>query len=233
MTSKTDQHHLQKELKSIYNALHRYYGPTHWWPGDSPFEVVVGAILTQNTAWPNVEKAIATLKSNHMLSPRSLLAAPIEQLENTIRSAGYYHQKAERLRRFCYYLLEHYDGSIAKMSRRPLYELREELMNLNGIGPETADDILLYACEKPIFVVDAYTKRILFRCGLIPEKIRYENLQQLIQDSITPEIKTYKEFHGLIVWLGKDFCRKIPHCQGCPLAKKQHTGTYPCQREKY
>lgn len=210
-----------------------HYGPTHWWPGDSPFEVAIGAILTQNTAWSNVEKAIQQLKRARLLTPRRMLEAPMETLEAAIRSSGYYRQKAERLRIFCDYLRECYGNSMARMAARPLAALREELLDMKGIGPETADDILLYACDKPIFVVDAYTKRIFHRCGLTPETIPYDALQQLVHASVTPEVPVYKEFHGLIVWTGKDFCRKAPRCSGCPLARRGNSAKpFPCAMGK-
>lgn len=210
-----------------------HYGPTHWWPGDSPFEVAIGAILTQNTAWSNVEKAIWQLKQAHLLMPRRMLDAPTESLEAAIRSSGYYRQKAERLRIFCEYLREQYRGSMARMAARPLAALREELLELKGIGLETADDILLYACDKPVFVVDAYTKRIFHRCGLTPETIHYDTLQQLVHVAMPPDVPVYKEFHGLIVWTGKDFCRKTPRCSGCPLARRGNSGKpFPCSMDK-
>lgn len=215
----------------MIDRLSEHYGPTHWWPGDSPFEVAIGAILTQNTAWSNVEKAIDQLKRAHLLTPRRMLEAPVEMLEMAIRSSGYYRQKAERLRIFCRFLQDQYQGRMSHMATRPLAELRAALLELKGIGPETADDILLYACEKPIFVVDAYTRRIFHRCGLTPEIISYDALQQLVHASVPSEVRVYKEFHGLIVWTGKDFCRKTPHCSGCPLALRENSGRFfPCYR---
>jgi len=207
-----------KTLQTFYGHMAAYYGPTRWWPGDTPFEIAIGAILTQNTAWSNVEKAIINLKREKLLSPRKMLACPLETLETALRPSGYFRQKAKRVRLFCEYLLERYRGSLEQAARRPLEALRRELLALNGIGPETADDILLYACEKPVFVVDAYTRRILSRHGLVPPDIGYEDLRAFMEANMTAEVHLFKEYHGLIVWTGKDFCRKQPHCEGCPLA---------------
>ncbi len=222
---------MKKALEELYFLLSRHYGPTHWWPGDSPFEVAIGAILTQNTAWTNVTRAIVNLKKKRLLSPRRMLDTPRETLEEAIRSSGYYRQKAERLRIFCAFLLDQYGGRMSRMAARPLENLREALLNLKGIGPETADDILLYACNKPIFVVDAYTIRIFSRCGLVEESIGYKALQQWVHGHIAPEVQCYKEFHGLLVWTGKDFCRKTPQCPGCPLAlSRNRNAGFPCHR---
>jgi len=207
-----------RTLRAFYDRMAAYYGPTHWWPGDTPFEIAIGAILTQNTAWSNVEKAIINLKREKLLSPRKMLACPQETLEAALRPSGYFRQKAKRVRLFCAYLLDRYDGRLEQAARRPLEALRQELLALNGIGPETADDILLYACEKPVFVVDAYTRRILSRHGLVPLDIGYEDLRTFMETHVTAEVHLFKEYHGLIVWTGKDFCRKQPHCAGCPLA---------------
>lgn len=220
-------------LHELVSLLAAHYGPTHWWPGDSPFEIAIGAILTQNTAWTNVEKAILRLKQERLLHPARMCAAEEGRLEDAIRSSGYYRQKAERLRIFCRHLLDRYGGRMARMAARPVAALREELLALKGIGPETADDILLYACEKPIFVVDAYTRRIFHRCGLVREDIAYGPLQQLVHNHLGPDVHLYKEFHGLIVWTGKDFCRKTPRCTGCPLAQSHvNAPCFPCHRVK-
>ena len=220
---------MKERLEEIYHLLANHYGPTHWWPGDSPFEVAVGAILTQNTAWANVVRAIENLKKMHLLTPSRMHAVPVTELEAAIRSSGYYHQKAERLRLFCGFLLKRYNGRMSRMAARPLTALRAELLELKGIGQETADDILLYACDKPIFVVDAYTVRIFHRCGLTPEHMGYDALQQLVHTHFAPDVHHYKELHGLIVWTGKDFCRKQPRCLGCPLALSQaQASCFPC-----
>lgn len=201
----------------IYNVLSAYYGPTGWWPGDSPFEIAVGAILTQNTAWSNVEKAIANLKKAKLLSPRRILRCDRALLEEAIRPSGYFRQKAERLIAFCRYLMEQYGGDMGKMCNGHVMKVREELLRIKGIGPETADDILLYSCGYPIFVVDAYTKRIFSRHGLLDSGLTYQQVQEIFHREVPKDVHIYKEYHGLIVWVGKDFCKKKPKCSTCPL----------------
>ncbi len=208
---------LRKALLRIFDTLSQHYGPTHWWPGDTPFEIAIGAILTQNTAWTNVEKAIVNLKKEALLSPKHLVEASEEVVQAALRPSGYFRQKTERVRLFSEHLLQHYQGSIRRMARRPLAELRLELLSLKGIGPETADDILLYACEHPVFVVDAYTRRILTRHGLIEDNLSYEALRSLLEENLPTDLHLFREFHGLIVWTGKDFCRTKPHCEDCPM----------------
>ncbi len=218
-------------LKTLYRHMAKHYGPTQWWPGETPFEVAVGAILTQNTAWTSVEKAIANLKAANLLGPRKIHVCPVPLLEQAIRPSGYFRQKTERLQLFCDYLIRRHRASMARMAQRPLPDLRAELLALKGIGPETADDILLYACGKPVFVVDTYTRRILSRHGLVPEDIPYEPLRAYFEKRLTPDVTLFKEFHGLIVWTGKDFCRKTPQCEECPLApllrKPKKSGARP------
>jgi endonuclease-3 related protein len=204
-------------LERMYELMSDHFGPTYWWPGDTPFEIAVGAILTQNTAWSNVEKAIANLKRERLLSPRAILTCPTEQLEHALAPSGYFRVKTKRLRSFCSYLIQRYGGSMARMAKRPLEALRQELLDVHGIGPETADDILLYACGKTVFVVDAYTRRIFSRHGLVPEKIAYEELRRSFETHVDPDLHIYKEYHGLIVWTGKEFCRRNPKCTKCPL----------------
>lgn len=213
-----------RTLQAMFDRMAAHYGPTHWWPGDTPFEVAIGAILTQNTAWTNVEKAIANLKAARLLAPRALCDAPLETVEEALRPSGYFRQKALRVRLFAQHLLDRYGGSMARLARRPADALRAELLALHGIGPETADDILLYACGRPVFVVDAYTRRILGRHGVAPHNIGYEPLRALFEDNLPPDTPMFKEFHGLIVWTGKDFCRTRPRCGGCPLASMLKPG---------
>lgn len=201
-----------------------HFGPTGWWPGDSPFEVAVGAILTQNTAWTNVEKAIANLKQAKLLSPHKIVRCPIERLESALKPSGYFRVKAKRLRSFCTHLLERYQGSMKRMARRPLDELREELLEVHGLGPETVDDIILYACEKPVFVVDSYTRRIFSRHGLVTPDIQYEDLRAFFERALDSDTAHFKEYHGLIVWTGKHFCRTRPDCTDCPLASTLKRG---------
>jgi len=206
-----------------------HYGPTHWWPGDTPFEIAVGAILTQNTAWTNVEKAIVNLKREGLLAPRPILECPAAALERALTPSGYFRVKARRLRSFCDYLVRRHRGSVKRMAKRPLAGLRAELLEVNGIGPETADDILLYACDKPVFVVDAYTRRILSRHALAPPDIAYEDLRTVFENCLEPDVHLFKEYHGLLVWTGKDFCRRNPRCAGCPLEATLKKGQpIPC-----
>jgi endonuclease-3 related protein len=194
-----------------------HYGPTHWWPGETPFEIAVGAILTQNTNWTNVERALENLKALEMLRPEAIIAAEDDTLEAALRPSGYFRQKAKRVRNFSRHLMEHYGGDMALMARRPLEELRRELLHLHGIGPETADDIILYACELPVFVVDTYTRRILHRHGLVPHDIAYEPLRAVFESRLPRDVAMWKEYHGLMVYIGKDFCRPTPRCEECPL----------------
>jgi endonuclease III related protein len=214
-------------LATSFDHMAKHHGTTHWWPGDTPFEVCIGAILTQNTAWKNVEKAIKNLKREKLLSPKKILAASTSDLEAALRPSGYYRQKTQRVRLFSQHLADHYGGSVARMAKRPLEELRPELLALKGIGPETADDILLYACEKPVFVVDTYTRRIFSRHGLVPGDIKYEDLRVFFEGNLEKDVAYFKEFHGLIVWTGKDFCKTSPNCEGCPLARMLRRGE-PC-----
>ena len=204
-------------LIEFYDRMAAHFGPTHWWPGDSPFEIAVGAILTQNTAWANVERAIADLKRERLLAPEAILECDDGRLEESLRPSGYFRVKAKRLRCFCEYLIARYDGSMRRMTRQSLEELRRELIAVNGIGPETADDILLYACGKLVFVIDAYTRRIFSRHGLISNDIGYEALRAFFEKHVAPDLHRYQEYHGLIVWTGKHFCRRTPKCDECPL----------------
>lgn len=205
-------------IRAIYRRLSKHYGPTGWWPGDTAFEVAVGAILTQNTAWTNVEQAIANLKRERLLTPKAIVDASDSVLHDVLRPSGYFRVKAVRLQSFCDHLLQQHGGSMKRMARTPLEALRTELLSVHGIGPETADDILLYACDKPIFVVDAYTRRFLHRHGHVDAKIGYAELQALFHRRLAADVALYKEYHALIVYLGKDYCRSKPQCEGCPLA---------------
>ncbi|MBI5299352.1 MAG: endonuclease III domain-containing protein [Deltaproteobacteria bacterium] len=197
--------------------MHKHYGPLHWWPGESPFEVMVGAILTQNTAWTNVEKAIINLKKKNLLEPRKLYHLKPTVLANLIRPAGFFRVKTQRLRNFLKFLLEECEGDISKLKRQPLDQLRQKLLAVNGVGPETADSILLYALGKPIFVIDAYTKRIFSRHDLAKKDIDYHALQKLLMTHFKPDVVFYNEYHAQLVNIGKDFCRTKPRCEKCPL----------------
>lgn len=204
-------------LIKIYRTLYQTYGPRHWWPGETSFEVMVGAILTQNTSWRNVEKAIQKLKGKGVLNPEGIHHIKRSELARLIKSSGYYRIKTDRLKSFIDFLFEEYDGNIKKMGRERLGELREKLLGVKGIGPETADSILLYGLKNPIFVVDAYTRRILSRHGIISEKASYEEVQKLFMDYLPRDEKLFNEYHALFVYLGKTVCKKIPRCEICPL----------------
>jgi len=208
---------MQRLLMNIYRKLYKAYGPRHWWPGETPFEVMVGAILTQNTSWKNVEKAIQKLKENGFLNPKGIHGLETAPLGSLIRSSGYYRIKAKRLKAFVGFLFEEYGGDVKKMKRKGVMELREELLGVNGIGPETADSILLYGLQKPIFVADAYTNRILSRLGIVPEKASYEAIQNLFMNHLPHDEKLFNEYHALLVHLGKNVCKKIPECDICPI----------------
>jgi endonuclease-3 related protein len=204
----------------IYQKLYQTYGSRHWWPGETSFEVMVGAILTQNTSWRNVEKAIQNLKEEGVLNPKGIRDLKKSELAPLIKSSGYYRIKADRLKSFVDFLFEEYNGNIKKMGRERLRELREKLLGVKGVGPETADSILLYGLKKPIFVVDAYTKRILSRHGVISEEASYDEVQKLFMNYLPLDEKLFNEYHALFVYLGKTVCKKIPRCDICPLRDK-------------
>jgi len=221
---------MKKILSEFYTRMEARYGPTGWWPGDTPFEIAVGAVLTQNTAWSNVEKAIDNLKREKLLSAHAIVECPLDRLETALTPSGYFRVKARRLRSFCEYLLARYGGSMRRMQRRPLESLRPELLDVHGIGPETADDILLYACGKAVFVVDAYTRRIFSRHGIVKPNIDYEDLRRFFEMNVEPDLHLYSEYHALIVYVGKDYCRRVPRCAACPLGPTLKKGQ-PILRE--
>ena len=205
-------------LTSYYHTLYESLGPQSWWPAKTPFEVIVGAILTQNTNWTNVERAIANLRREHLLSPRAMERVSPSHLASLIRSSGYFRQKAKKLKAFVRFLRDEYSGSLKRMFQTPTAELREQLLAVHGIGPETADSILLYAGAKEIFVVDAYTKRILSRHGWVGDKATYEEMRTLVESHLPRDVSRYNEFHALLVNVGKNWCRpRDPRCSECPL----------------
>lgn len=209
------------ELLKTHNTLLKRFGPQHWWPADTPFEVVIGAILTQSTSWTNVEKAIGNLKNKDLLNAEDLHKLDVNELAAHIKSAGYYNAKARKLKEFMNHLYRNYDGDLERMLGSDGGELRKELLSIWGIGPETADSIVLYAAEKPEFVVDAYTKRIFSRLGHVKENIDYQDLKEYSEKNLPRDVKVYNEFHALLVRLGKEHCKKTkPVCIGCPLEKK-------------
>ena len=206
------------ELRTYHETLLHSLGPQHWWPGDSPFEVMVGAILTQNTAWSNVEKAIANLKAAGVLSAKAIDAMDARTLARLIRPAGYFNVKAKRLKSYVRWFFDQYGGSVARMKDRPLAALREELLAVKGVGPETADSILLYAASKPTFVVDAYTHRIAVRHGWIEPEAGYDDLKDYFETRLPSDMPTLNEMHALLVEVGKNFCRpREARCDECPL----------------
>ena len=209
----------KKILTGIYNTLFRAFGPQHWWPGDTPFEIAVGAILTQNTNWGNVEKAINNLKKQKVLDAKKLHEMPHKDLALLIKPAGYFNVKAKRLKHFLAFLANHYKSSMKQMKSEDTHKLRHQLLEVNGIGPETADSILLYALDKPVFVVDAYTKRVLSRHKIISEQAAYHEIQNLFHKNLPQDIKLFNEYHALFVMAGKDYCKPKPKCEKCPLKK--------------
>jgi len=206
------------ELATYYDALFRAHGPQHWWPGRTRFEVIVGAILTQNTSWSNVERAIAELRREKLLTAAAIEQVPPGRLSRLIRSSGYFRQKARKLKAFVQFLRTQYRGSLDKLFATPTAELRKQLLDVHGIGPETADSILLYAGNHPVFVVDAYTRRILERHGLAHGKETYEEIRGLFEQSLPASASLLGEYHALIVHTGKHYCRKRePDCEHCAL----------------
>jgi endonuclease-3 related protein len=255
------QHQKEESLRAYYGALYDHWGAQHWWPADTRFEVIVGAYLTQNTAWTNVERALTSLRAAHVLSVAGIRRVRLSALERLVRPSGYFRQKARRLKTFVKFLDEKYGGSLNRLFAQPTNKLREELLSLNGIGPETADSILLYSGNHPVFVVDAYTRRMLDRHGILPGKSSYEDIRELFQRALAPEVdqqqadyerkpqkarphlesgvrgaahppsrmstarrtaiaQVYNEMHGLVVGVGKNYCRKSqPRCDECPLQR--------------
>ena len=207
----------QTYLKDIYRLLFNRFGPQSWWPGESPFEVIVGAILTQNTNWKNVEKALLNLKQARILTPTAMRTVTVLRLARLIRPVGFFNIKARRLKNFIEYFFLGYNGKIENMKKEPWPKLRRELLSVHGIGPETADSILLYALEKPVFVVDAYTKRMLSRHDLISREAGYSDIQQKFLKAFKPDIQIFNEYHALIVRVAKDYCRSTALCEACPL----------------
>ena len=205
-------------IKSVYQLLHKAYGTQQWWPADSRFEIMVGAVLTQNTAWRNVELSITNLKQASALSAGAILDSSHEQLAEWIKPSGYFNIKAKRLRNFCQWYAE--QGGYEALKRLKTDALRQRLLTVNGVGPETADDIILYAFSRKVFVIDAYTKRIFSRLGISDVDIGYESLRKVFEKALSKEsVKLFNEYHALIVMHGKDVCRVKPRCDECCLAK--------------
>jgi endonuclease III related protein len=215
----------QPPLDEYFNSLFTALGPQHWWPGNTPFEVIVGAILTQNTSWRNVELAIDNMRREGVLSFEGIERVHPLRLATLLMPSGYFRQKARKLKAFVKFLREEYGGSLRRMfAARPL-TLREELLKVWGIGPETADSILLYAAKQPVFVVDAYTKRIMARHGWIAENAKYEDVRWMFERQFPGDTKRFNELHALIVHTGKTWCRpKDPQCGACPLGRYREEG---------
>lgn len=209
---------MKEILKKIYNLLYNAFGEMHWWPGDGQFEIIVGAILTQNTSWKNVEQAIENLKKENLLTPERMNKISEARLAEIIKPSGFYNQKAKKLKEFLNFFFKRFNGSFEKFSKETLFSLRQKLLSITGIGNETADSILLYALNKPIFVVDAYTKRVLTRHKIIDEKADYNEIERLFMENLLEDVKLFNNYHALFVRLGKDICKKTkPLCKGCPL----------------
>jgi endonuclease-3 related protein len=211
------QQSTRRRLMALYRRLFRRFGPQGWWPGRSRFEIIVGAVLAQNTAWINVKHAITRMRTKRLLTARAINATPQRRLGRLIRSSGYYNMKAGRLKEFARFLFAHYDGSLRRMFRTDLPTLREELLGVSGIGEETADSILLYAGDRPIFVVDAYTRRVIERHGLARGGAHYREIQRLFMDHLPADAALFNEYHALLVAVGKVYCRTTPRCDACPL----------------
>ncbi len=218
---------MQKQLVDVYTRLLKHFGAQHWWPADGDFEVIIGAILTQNTSWSNVEKAIANLKRANLLTPSALKRVSVAHLARLIRPSGYFNLKAKKLKAFVHFLFDQHRGtrSVSHLFKLDTRTLRDELLAVYGIGPETADSIILYAARQPIFVVDAYTRRIFARLGLSRDNATYNELQSMFMTHLPPDAKLFNEYHALIVALGKNICvKRAPRCAECPLVEICVTG---------
>lgn len=207
------------QLAGVYETLLKAFGHQHWWPGDTPFEVMVGAILTQNTAWTNVEKAILNLKKGRRLTFESLRRTSKKTLARLIRPSGFFNVKADRLQHFLGFLDRECGGDLAKLRREAMPALREKLLGVKGIGPETADSILLYALGKRSFVIDAYTRRIFSRHGLAPDHAPYDVWRGIFTQALPRKLVLYNDYHAQIVRTAKEYCRKMPRCEVCPLRR--------------
>ena len=213
-----------ERINTIYKKLYKRYGAQGWWPGDSGLELILGAILTQNTAWTNAAKAISNLKEENLIDVAKLASIDTQALASLIRPSGYYNQKALKIKRMLSFIIDNYGGDLEKMYKEDTPELRKGLLSIKGIGPETADTILLYAANKPVFVIDAYTYRVLSRHGLVPEDTTYDEMQELFMDSLPEDSQMFNEYHALILKVAKEHCKKSATlCEGCPLEYDPHT----------
>ncbi len=205
------------DILDVYKRLESHFGPRHWWPADTPFEVIVGAILTQNTAWNNVVMAIDNLKEEGVLDIGGIHSIPQNRLEKLVKPSGFFRIKAGRLKSFVRFLFENYGGELNELLSLDIGPLRSELLGINGIGKETADSIILYAAGRPSFVVDAYTKRIFSRLGVLGKDAEYDEIKAFFEERLPHDSKIYNEFHALIVETAKNICKKKPLCERCPL----------------
>ncbi|MFY9975471.1 MAG: endonuclease III domain-containing protein [Chromatiaceae bacterium] len=209
-----------ERLRGVFDALLGTYGPQHWWPADTAFEVMVGAVLTQNTAWTNVERALQRLAARVPLEAQAILDLPLEALAQALQPSGYFNVKAQRLRAFCEAFIA--EGGLERLGALETGELRRRLLAIRGVGPETADDMLLYAFGRPVFVVDAYTRRVFTRLGLLTGQEGYETIRAAFESALGPDPALYNEYHALIVRHGKDLCRPRPRCADCFLLPRCH-----------
>lgn len=226
-----DGQEIKRALLDIYHKLYTHYGPQHWWPAGEPFEVIVGAILTQSAAWSNVEKAITNLKDAGALTPKTLRTLSEEEIAGLIYPSGYYHAKARKLKSFANWLGMRYGDNLSHLFYNDIDDLRAQLLSVYGIGEETADSIILYAAGKPVFVIDAYTRRFINRLGLKPSSESYAAYQALFMANLPVDSQLFNEYHALLVRLGKDVCRKSPAYGRCCLnttGRQPEDGWYPC-----
>jgi len=213
-----------ERIRKFYQAPHKKFGPQGWWPGETALECILGAVLTQSTSWKNVEKAIDNLKRENLISIERLNLINADELALLIRPSGYYNQKAIKIKNFISFLVDEFSGSLELMFATEKSQLRKKLLSIKGVGPETADSIMLYAGGMPVFVVDAYTWRVLYRHGLVPEVTSYDEIQEVFTDSLTEDAGMFNEYHALLVRLAKEHCKKRdPVCSGCPLEYDPHS----------
>lgn len=217
-----------RQLMAHYQAMLNFFGPQHWWPGETPLEVMVGAVLAQNTSWTNVERAIGNLKFADMMDVEKLAMLRPEELAELIKPAGYFRVKAKRLQNLMRHLWKNYDGDLERFFQQSVESLREELLSISGIGPETTDDIVLYAAKKPTFVVDTYTFRIMLRHFFITQDADYQAIKETFEENLPAEVELFNEFHALLVAVGKKFCKpRNPLCPQCPLNGFDHNPNLP------
>jgi len=222
MRSVVNSESVGKRLMAAYEAMNDHFGNLSWWPGETAFEIALGAILTQNTNWKNVTRAIENIRNAGILQSELLYKADKDYVAELIRPAGFFNVKTTRLRAFLEYLHGNYGGDMDEMSKEETWKLRKSLLSVKGIGEETADSILLYGCRKKVFVVDAYTRRIFTRHNIIDNKWTYHDIQRLCMDNLPSDSEIYNQYHALIVETGKQYCRKKQQCTGCPLARGEN-----------